>query len=255
MKSLPIIGIMLVLVLSGCGKPAAETESLERAVLNNNGAKVFARAKGQDLNSRGKGGETVLHVAASKGLLESARALIQAGADPNAVDDSGATPLTSGIRNGVGIPMFRLLLESGSDPNKVPKGDWTPLHMAVGWGKADLVELVLAKGGKFDSEADGRPILTTAASSSTPEVIEVLIANGADPNEATSAGNTPLHIAAIQGTGVVDALLAGKARLNAKNRKGQTPLAFLEDGMGNVDHMGAQRKKMAAYLKSKGARR
>ena len=46
----------------------------------------------QDPNSDGR---TALHIACAAGQVDAAQALLDAGADPSAADDSGVTPLIS----------------------------------------------------------------------------------------------------------------------------------------------------------------
>jgi ankyrin repeat protein len=50
-------------------------------------------AHGGDVNSRGTGGETALHVAARKGDLAGVRLLLDHGADPGLKDDEGRRPI------------------------------------------------------------------------------------------------------------------------------------------------------------------
>ena len=90
-------------------------------------------ASGAEVNARGLGGRTPLHVAAAA-LFDNtvtATALMDAGADIDARDDSGATPLywASGWS---GHPsMVRLLIAAGADVNAPADNGETPLHRAV----------------------------------------------------------------------------------------------------------------------------
>ncbi len=56
-----------------------------------------------------------LHVAAREGNMERARLLLDAGADPNATDYEGWTPLYLAVYNGR-TEFAKLLLEAGADP-------------------------------------------------------------------------------------------------------------------------------------------
>lgn len=108
--------------------------------------------------------------AVGRGSLEGARAALNAGADPNAFGDSGASALVLAVRNDI-EPIIRLLLEAGADPN----ADNGP-------GRRLPPTLFMAALWKFTPTA------------------RLLIAFGADPNAATSDGKTPLMAAAV-GTG------------------------------------------------------
>ncbi len=59
------------------------------------------------------------HAQASKaGFAETVRLLLDAGADPNAVDEDGLTPLWSALQSGPTVarePVVRLLIRRGAD--------------------------------------------------------------------------------------------------------------------------------------------
>lgn len=69
--------------------------SLMSAVASNdiNGVKFFAKAGPASINQKNFGGATALHIAAREGNLEIAKILIENGANVNAVDNEGWTPL------------------------------------------------------------------------------------------------------------------------------------------------------------------
>lgn len=59
--------------------------------------------------------------------LDGIRQRHAAGADPNALDGSGHTPLTEAIGGGMGYPkVVKLLLELGADPNLADAEGLTP---------------------------------------------------------------------------------------------------------------------------------
>ncbi len=101
---------------------------------------------GADVNARNESGSTPLHSAASSGDAAMVSVLLAAGADANAARPSGATPLhsaASGSRgNGATVS---LLVQAGADLNARAHLDATPLHWAVSQGNhaaaARLLEL------------------------------------------------------------------------------------------------------------------
>ncbi len=78
----------------------------------------------------GSGGLTALVLAAREGDIESAKALLDAGADINQTTNYGWTPLLTATNN----KHYRLgvfLLDRGADANIANKGGWTPLYLAT----------------------------------------------------------------------------------------------------------------------------
>jgi ankyrin repeat protein len=112
------------------------------------------------------GGMTALSFAAREGRLEAARLLIDAGADVNAREANGISPLVMAITNRH-TPVAALLLARGADPNAADWWGRTPLWSAVDMRNLDLDSRTLANG------VDRGPVL---------ELIEALIAKGADVN-------------------------------------------------------------------------
>ena len=115
-----------------------------------------------------QGGFTALMFAARQGALDAARALVDAGANPDLQDPDGTPALTVAIVNGH-HDVARLLLEHGANPNVADTAGMTPLYAAVelhtsemyperrplrqSYGSAtlDLIKLLLAKGAHPDA--------------------------------------------------------------------------------------------------------
>ena len=85
------------------------------------------------------------------------------------------------------------------------------------------VAFVLALAQSASANED----LFTASEHGDAETIGTLIAAGANPNEDSQHGDTPLHVAAYHGhSEVIDALIAGGADPNVRDNRGLTPLHF-----------------------------
>ena len=81
------------------------------------------------------------------------------------------------------------------------------------------------------SKGNQQAPLFVSASSGWLEIVELLIAKGADLNACDWTRSTPLIAAAVNGhTRVVSALIAAKARLDEINQAGQTALGLLASG-------------------------
>ncbi len=120
---------------------------------------------GADVDAKDDLGLTPLHWASlSNRPVDVIRALVKARADVNARSNSGYAPLHSAASRSVDA--VRALVELGADVNAQNKNNGnTPLHIASRWGHADA--------------------------------IRVLVKAGADINVKRNDGNTPLHIASM----------------------------------------------------------
>jgi uncharacterized protein len=95
-------------------------------------------------------GFTALHYAAFFGSPEAVRALVAAGADLEARSTNQefapeATPLHSAVAAGR-MDNAEVLLEAGADPNARQHGGFTPLMEAEQRGDLDLAELLIQHG-------------------------------------------------------------------------------------------------------------
>ena len=88
--------------------------------------------RGLDIERRTSGDMTPLMRAASDGAVDSARALLGAGADPNATHDHGLSVLmvaAGSIERST--EMLKVLVEHGADPHATSAFGWNVLHAAI----------------------------------------------------------------------------------------------------------------------------
>ena len=93
-------------------------------------------------------------------------------------------------------------------------------------GHTEIVEVLLAKGADVHAKRDdGWTALLMASQNGHPEIAEALLAKGADVNAKTNGGHTALIQAAQNGhTDIAETLLAKGADVNAKRNDGATAL-------------------------------
>ncbi len=121
---------------------------LHMAVSAHNAAAISAIivAKG-DPDIRDNGGETPLQTACWMGDFESARLLVEAGANVNSIRSDGATPLH--LASFADAPaIMRLLLDNGASLEARDSEGRTPLEDAHAFGKGAAVVGVLAEAEK-----------------------------------------------------------------------------------------------------------
>ena len=170
---------------SGSGWP------LDHAVRN--GARNAARLLVDVPLWTGQHGETLLHRASANGNRDRAVLLIDHGADVNAKDVYGSTPLHYALSKDAGTPeLAKLLIDAGADVDARGEGGERPLHKAV--RRLEALHLLLDEGAYPDYGDDlGRTPLHHAVAMDHAESVTALVRAGAEPDRRDDHGNTPLH--------------------------------------------------------------
>ena len=106
--------------------------------------------KAQPVNALGA---TPLHEAARNGHLETARVLLDRGADVNARDSRGLTPLHYAASNGH-LDTARMLVKMGAKAEAEDKGGITPVHLAAAMGHPAMVEFLIRAANEKPAQAE-----------------------------------------------------------------------------------------------------
>lgn len=199
---------------------------------------------GADPNASDEDGIAPLHHAARNGLsalngvrydasyrvrppnmVKLARALLEAGADPNAkiknsqrhgpdgspFEMAGATPLLLASIS-ADVSLMNLMVEFEADPKVNGEGGITPLMAAA---RAACTGSCAFAGGNEASEEGIRISL---------QAVKAAVEMGVDVNARSSEGQTAMHMAAFTGAdAVVQYLFDHGADVNAKDNFGETP--------------------------------
>jgi ankyrin repeat protein len=144
--------------------------------------------------------------AAMRGDVEVIIMLLARGATLNDLEKGSAAFLTSVIRGDTNLASF--LLEEGADletrfaGKDTPKGS-TPLMWAAWWGFPEMVKLLLEHGASIEARDDaGMTALLYAAAAKdrgNTEVLEMLLAAGADAKATTPAGESAASMVQLYG--------------------------------------------------------
>ena len=130
-------------------------KSLFQAVIEGNEASVkILLAEGAEVDARDEIGKTPLIIAADKGYFPIVQLLIQNGADVNAQHNLHWTALMFAAGNGHSA-IIKLLIENGANMNIVSKSDYTALILASAGGYAEIVNLLLEKGVETSPKKNG----------------------------------------------------------------------------------------------------
>ncbi len=220
-----LYAVLAILLVAGCGrKPQDTAEALRQAMAHADIAEVKSLiAGGADVNARDATGKTPLF----HGNAEVVQLLIAHGADINVQDRWGFTPLHAALRGpSVAVETARLLINRGADVKTQSHDGETPLHVAAALGDLEFVRLLVAQGAEVRAETrTAETPLLRAAQKGRLAIAEFLIAKGADVN--TQGGenfSSPLHAAVKLGhRRLVRLLLDSGAAVNPTDRLGRTP--------------------------------
>ena len=172
-----------------------------------------------------------LHRAAHQGDTEAVKRLIQSGANLEARDGSGRTPLlVAGFASH--DPIVKLLAEAGADMNAKENRAYDIITIAAVANDVEMLNLALelgASAGNTTSPYDGTALIA-AAHLGHHEIVDSLIKNNAPLDHINNLNWTALIEAVILGNGgknhtkTLELLLKAGANKTIADGQGITPL-------------------------------
>jgi ankyrin repeat protein len=197
-----------------------------------NGAVVKALlAGGARVDQRDVHGVTPLAYAIGDGRVDAATALLAAGADPNAVDNSRQTPLFRAHDSASVL----LLLGHGADATLADKDQLTPIQWAAKWGDTVVLASLLEGNVRADTRASflaPRPIVFSCGRGDL-EIVKLLVMKKASLDALYLDDPAPI-VAAVQSGNVELVRWMAKKGVDVKAFDVQEPLLAFADSPAMV---------------------
>lgn len=202
-------------------------------------------------------GKTPLIIAVGNSYIDTAKILIENGADVNAIDFEGWSALSYAVNNGdieiakllltnrakikdelliaikspiveSSINMMKLLIDNKANINYTDENGFNPLNIAIESGDMEVTKFLITNGANVNSlMQDGVSLIGYAIAQNNMDLLQILIENGANVNYTVgdSWANTPLQTASRLGLdNVVRILLTRNVDINAVDMNGNTAL-------------------------------
>ena len=202
-------------------------------------------------------GKTPLIIAVGNSYIDTAKILIENGANINAVDIEGWSALSYAVNNGdieiaklllenkakikdelliaikspiveSRIDIMKLLIDNKANINYTDENGFTPLNITIESGDMELTKFLITNGANVNSlMQDGVSLIGYAIAQNNMDLLQILIENGANVNytNGDSWADTPLKTASRLGLdNVVRILLTRNVDINAVDINGNTAL-------------------------------
>lgn len=186
-----------------------------------------------------------LHAAAARGDLSAIKRLLGGGADPNATDAHGRTPLmVAGYQRNA--PAALRLIGGGANVNALDSERYDLITIAAVADDVAMLRLAIGKGGntaQITSPYDGTALIA-AAHLGHGEIVKTLIAAKAPLDHVNNLKWTALIESIVLGDGgsrhvaCVKALVDAGANVNIPDGDGATPLSLARNaGYASMVHI------------------
>lgn len=208
-----LIAALVIWIAAGFGQASGETMTLHDAAAANDTAGIITLLNaGADIDAQDKTGATPLLVATHQNNVQAALALIDAGADVNAKDSIDDSPyLYAGARGHLRI--LEATLTHGADLKSVNRYGGTALIPAAERGHVDTVRRLIAAGVEVDHvnrlgwTALLEAVILGDGGDRHQQIVVALLAGGADANLPDAEGVTALQHAEARGQTKIAAIL------------------------------------------------
>lgn len=167
---------------------------------------------------------TLVFRAASDGNTAALSFLLHVGANANAREAEGETPLMYAAVEGRSEAVL-FLLRSGAEINAVSMNNETALGRAAAMGRTETVRILVEKGANIERGGNhGSTPLMYASSQGHLQIVRLLLKKGSQVNAQDEDGDTALAYAAIRDApkDVLNELIAAHADVRHRNKRGKT---------------------------------
>ncbi len=231
------------------GEDAERQAHLQRILAFRDALKSGQGPEHVDRAMRGIAAGPLLMAAAFEGNLDKLKAQIAMGASLNAHHKDGFTPLMAASVRGH-IDCVQALIAAGANLEERENTGKTVLFIAAAARGVAIIKLLGAAGIDANAiDSSGMTALFYAVFGDSPEIVKALIDIGTSTETKGPNAITSLTLAIEQGhLDCVNALIAGRANVNARNSGGDTPLMAAARG-GHATNDGGDTALMhAAYF-------
>ena len=215
----------------------------------------FLLQNGADANARDSAGLSPLDEAVWRGFPEIASLLLESGARIDGVQlRTGATPLNEAACKGQNA-VVELLLARNPDAAIEDKSGFSPIENAIRFHHMDTVRIILQHIKAGLPKNSLAKFLGEAVVKGQEDTVELLLSNDADVNAYLPSGSTALGLAALKGQdAIVRLLIANGAEVNSRDRDGTMPLydAALSGHVTTIAVLLAQGAEINAQEKQSG---